>query len=261
MRKLVWFGVLAVCFMILAASYFWAEKNYLLVGIFMILLTLLPLLVRFEIRQIRAEELVVLAVMIAIGAVARVPFAAWPSVQPTSFVVIVSGIAFGAEAGFFIGGMSAFVSNLFLGQGPWTPWQMAAWGLMGLTAGLLRNTVFMKNTYLRTAFGFVWGFLFGWIMNLWFVLSLGEAITFSGVAAGALTSAGMDFAHAVCNAAFLGVFGNAWMKTLRRTGEKFAVFQGSQLRKTKLHGRLSGREEHEKHGMDSGRDHNDAGGD
>lgn len=80
-------------------------------------------------------------------------------------------------------------------------------------------------------FGFLWGFLFGWIMNLWFVLSLGEAISFSGIITSTVSSAGMDFSHAVCNVVFLCVFGDAWLKTLRRTSEKFAIFQGSQLRK------------------------------
>jgi hypothetical protein len=64
----------------------------------------------------------------------RIPFAALPGVQPTSFLVMVSGLVFGPQAGFMIGAMAALASNFFLGQGPWTPWQMLGWGLMGMSA-------------------------------------------------------------------------------------------------------------------------------
>lgn len=219
-------GILALilCLAILATTYFWAAKNYMIASILMITFAICPFIARFEKRRAQAEELVVLAVLIAIASVARVPFAALPSIQPTSFVVILSGIAFGAEAGFLIGGMGAFVSNLFLGQGPWTPWQMFAWGLMGMTAGLLRNTFVMKNSIARMMFGFIWGFLFGWIMNMWYLLNLGENITWQAIVVGAVTSAPMDLNHAVCNVIFLAVFSGAWLKTLTRTKDKFGIF-------------------------------------
>lgn len=78
--------------------------------------------------KIRAREIVMIAVLATIAAVSRVPFAPLPSVQPTSFVVIVAALVLGPEAGFMIGSTAALVSNFFLGQGPWTPWQMFCWG-------------------------------------------------------------------------------------------------------------------------------------
>lgn len=213
-----------ICITILSTTYFWASKNYMIAGILMVMLTICPFIVRFERRRVQAEELVVLAVLIAIASIARVPFAALPSIQPTSFVVILSGIVFGPETGFLIGGMGAFVSNLFLGQGPWTPWQMFAWGLMGMIAGILRNTFIMKNSIARMTYGFIWGFLFGWIMNLWFLLNIGENITWQALIVGAATSAPMDLNHAICNVIFLAIFSKAWLKTLIRTKEKFDIF-------------------------------------
>ena len=224
MRKIVWAASLAAVSLILALSRFWAEKNYLLVGIVMIFLTILPMLIRIERKNLREEELVILAVMIAIASISRVPFAGWASVQPKSFVVLISGAAFGAEAGFFIGSMSAFVSNLFLGQGPWTPWQMFAWGLMGLSAGILRHTALIKNRYLRIIYGFLWGIVFGWIVNMWFVLSVGQAITVKTLFAAMLSSITMDVMHAACNAVFLGLFGETWLRILARHQSKFGLF-------------------------------------
>ncbi len=80
----------------------------------------------------------IISMLSAIGAIGRVPFAAIPSVQPTSFVIIMSGLSFGGNTGFMVGSTAALVSNMLLGQGPWTPWQMFAWGMMGFTAPYLR---------------------------------------------------------------------------------------------------------------------------
>ena len=253
MRRLIFPAAAFAC----AAAFCWAEAWYLPAGILAILAAMLLLLLRFEGKALRAEELVILAVMVALAAVARVPFAAWPSVQPTSFVIIMAGAAFGAEAGVLVGCAAAFVSNLFLGQGPWTAWQMAAWGLMGLSAGLLRR-ILMKYAPIRMLFGAVWGFLFGWIMNLWFVLSMGEAFTPAALIAAAAASASMDLAHAVCNAVLLGLFGGAWGKTLCRTAEKYALFCAARLRAGAVSDTLSGGKELDMHGMDSGRDHDHA---
>ena len=87
-----------------------------------ILLTVIFLLfiVRFEKRKVDGREMVLLAVLSAVAAVCRVPFASIPSVQPTTFVVMMSGYVFGPESGFLVGATAALVSNLFLGQGPWT---------------------------------------------------------------------------------------------------------------------------------------------
>ena len=121
-------------------------------------------------------EIVLIAFFAAIAAIARIPFAAIASVQATSFVIIVSAIVFGKEAGFMIGSIAAIVSNIFLGQGPWMPWQVFSWGMMGLSAGLLKDII-MNNKTLLLIFGFLWGFIFGCIMNLWSVLFLGSGET------------------------------------------------------------------------------------
>lgn len=61
------------------------------------------------------------------------------------FVIMVSALVLGGQNGFVIGAITALVSNIFLGQGPWTPWQMYAWGMVSLSVGAMRHTLFMKN--------------------------------------------------------------------------------------------------------------------
>ncbi|QGQ47960.1 ECF transporter S component [Metabacillus sediminilitoris] len=200
-----------------------SSQQYVLVSFLIISCTFLPFMIRFERRKVAGRELVMLAVLAAIAAVSRVPFASIPSVQPTTFVIIVTGIAFGAESGFVVGALAALVSNLFLGQGPWTPWQMYAWGMIGLTAGLLRHTWLMKHTIGRLIFGFMAGILFGWVMNLWYFVSLGERVGMAEIVAYYGASLYFDLAHAFSNVFFLIVFANSWVKILQRFRKKYGL--------------------------------------
>lgn len=187
--------------------------------------TFLPFMIRFERRKVSGRELVMLAVLAAIAAVSRIPFASIPSVQPTTFVIIVTGIALGAESGFVVGALAALVSNLFLGQGPWTPWQMYAWGMIGMAAGFLRNTWFLRTTITRCIFGFITGILFGWIMNLSYVVTIFQNITFAQFIAYYATSFYFDLAHALSNVFFLAIFSKSWVKILLRFRKKYGLLE------------------------------------
>ena len=199
------------------------EDHFLLVSMGFVILSLVPFLLRFEGRKLSSREIVLIAILAAIAAVSRVPFAAIPSVQPTTFVIILSSLVFGAETGFMIGATAALVSNIFLGQGPWTPWQMMSWGLVGFTAGMLRDTWWMKKRGGQLVFGFVWGFLFGWVMNLSIVLSFLEEFSWPTFAATYLASALFDFMHALSNMFFLAVFGPSWLRILQRFKRKYGL--------------------------------------
>ncbi|WP_082687069.1 ECF transporter S component [Bacillus sp. FJAT-27445] len=204
-----------------AESFMWASVGFAVFAF-------IYLLIRFERRKIEARELVLLAVLASIAAVGRIPFASIPGVQPTTLVIMMSGLVFGAESGFLIGAVAALASNMILGQGPWTPWQMAAWGLVGLTAGMLRKTRFMQKNWGRLAFGFVWGFLFGWIMNFWGVLAFsqtGGEVTLSSLAAYFAASSLFDFMHAASNVFFLLMFGEIWLKSLGRFKRKYGLLE------------------------------------
>ncbi|MBZ5751089.1 ECF transporter S component [Metabacillus rhizolycopersici] len=209
----------------LIAATFIVEQHYLIVSFLFMMFTFLPFIIRFERRKVAGRELVMLAVLAAIAAVSRVPFASIPSVQPTTFVIIVTGIAFGAESGFVVGALAALVSNLFLGQGPWTPWQMYAWGMIGLSAGLLRNTWMMKRSYGRIMFGFMTGILFGWVMNLWYFVSLDEQVELATIMTYYGASLYFDLAHALSNVFFLLIFASSWIKILQRFRKKYGLLE------------------------------------
>jgi energy-coupling factor transport system substrate-specific component len=84
-----------------------------------------------------ARVVALVAMLAAFAALGRIAFAALPNVKPTTDIVLVSGYALGAGPGFAVGAVAGLTSNFFFGQGPWTPWQMAAWGATGVIgAGL-----------------------------------------------------------------------------------------------------------------------------
>ncbi|PES62690.1 ECF transporter S component [Bacillus cereus] len=199
------------------------DGYYMLSSLFLLAVIMLPFYVRFERKAFVSREIVIVAVLAAIAAVSRVPFSILPSVQPTSFVIIVSAIVFGSETGFMIGATAAIVSNIFLGQGPWTPWQMFSWGMIGFIAGLLRNTFLMKKLWGRLLYGFVVGFLFGWIMNFWGLLGFIQEATWETVIAYYAASFSFDLSHAISNVIFLLLFSTSWITILTRFKKKYSI--------------------------------------
>ena len=105
-----------------------------------------------------------LAVMAALAAVGRVAFAPVPFFKPTSAIIIITASVFGPEAGFLTGTMAALASNLFFGQGPWTPWQMFSWGMIGFLSGFLIKKNIINNKTKLYIFGSLTGFIYGWII-------------------------------------------------------------------------------------------------
>lgn len=200
---------------------------YMLLSFLILFVIMFPFFARFERKELDSRGIVLIAILAAIAAVSRVPFAVLPSVQPTSFVIIMAGIVFGAETGFLVGAIAALVSNLFLGQGPWTPWQMFSWGMMGLSAGLLKDWLWPRRKLLLLPFGFIWGFLFGWIMNLWYIVGFGENITVGMMLASMGSSFYFDLAHALSNLFFLYVFGVRWKTILERFKVKYGLLDGA----------------------------------
>ncbi|MFD3449817.1 ECF transporter S component [Microbacteriaceae bacterium 4G12] len=207
----------------LAFSSFVTDRYFLWMSFLFLAMTLFPFYIRFERKVFVSREIVLIAVLAAIAAVSRVPFAPLSSVQPTSFVIIVSAIVLGGEAGFMIGATAALVSNMFLGQGPWTPWQMMCWGFMGLSAGMLRHTFLMQTKWGRICFGFIVGFLFGWVMNLWFILGFLRDTTWETFVSAYIASFYFDLAHALSNVFFLGLFSTQWIKVLTRFKLKYGM--------------------------------------
>ena len=169
-----------------------------------------------------AEKAVMIAILTAIASVSRVPFAMIPSVQPTTFVIILSALVFGWKTGLIVGLLSALCSNMFLGQGPWTLWQMVAWGGIGAFFGVLRS-FFNKNKYALITCAFIAGILFGFFMNLWFLAEMYFENFWSAFLASIASSIYFDILHGLANAVLIHFFYEKWYKILTRSKLKYGL--------------------------------------
>lgn len=162
------------------------------------------------------HRLPVVAVLAAAAASGRIALAFIPSVQPVTFLVMLGGLVFGPSAGFMIGVIAAVGSNFFLGQGLWTLWQALAWGLCGASLGWIGRIRADLPVWILAAIGCAWGFLFGWLQNLWQWLAFAYPLNWPTWLAVNAASLPFDAAHAAANAFLFLAAGPAVIRILRR---------------------------------------------
>ena len=125
-------ALLIPCAVILGALVFDA-KAHLFVSLAIAMLSLVLLAAGFERREIGTRRTVLVSIMVALCVAGRII----PLFKPVTAIVVLCAVYLGPQAGFYTGAVAAFLSNFLFGQGPWTPFQMLGWGLIGLFAGLL----------------------------------------------------------------------------------------------------------------------------
>ena len=121
--------------------------KYMITSLLIIIYTMVPFFMIFEKRKPKAREVVLIAMMTAITVATHIFFHVTVPIQIGTAMVIISGVALGPEAGFMVGALARFVCNFYMGQGPWSPWQMFCWGLRGFLAGMSFNKITVKNRY------------------------------------------------------------------------------------------------------------------
>ena len=147
--------------------FYLGNKKYYFISLMVLLECMLPFFLIFEGRKPQARELVIIAVLCAIGIAGRAAFFMLPQFKPVMALTIIAGVAFGGETGFLVGAMTMLASNVLFGQGPLTPWQMFAMGIIGFLAGLLfRKGLLRRNRGALCVFGALAAILiYGGIMN------------------------------------------------------------------------------------------------
>lgn len=216
--------------LLLAAGTIWAgysfleDRKYYIISLLLLLYTMVPFLVRFEGKKPPARELMLISVMIAIAVVGRAAFFMLPQFKPVLALVIIPAIAMGRDTGFLIGAMTAFVSNFIFGQGPWTPWQMLAMGIIGFLAGFLAEKKLLGTKKLPLLiFGGCCALLYGLIVDLWTILSMTpdpSPVTAAVVYASALP---FNLVLGIATVFFLYVLGKPMLEKLERMKLKYGI--------------------------------------
>lgn len=222
--------LLLIPFTIFFGIYYLGDRKYYFISLLIILETILPFFMIFENRRVEAREIVIVSVLCAIGVAGRAAFFMIPEFKPLLAVITISGVCMGAETGFLVGAMTGFVSNFFFGQGPWTPWQMFALGIIGFVSGIVFETGILRKTrYSLSVFGFLSALLvYGGIMNPASVLMVTQNPTREMIYSAFLVGLPVDFIHAMSTAFFLWFLGEPMIEKLERVKQKYGILENSE---------------------------------
>lgn len=194
------------------------EKKHIFVSLDVALLSVVLFITGFEKKQTGTRRQVLVSIMIALSVAGRfIPF-----FKPVTAITVITAIYLGGEAGFLVGSFSALLSNFYFGQGPWTPFQMLAWGLIGLFAGFLREPL-QKSRIALLIYGILSGIVFSLIMDVWTVLWYNGSFSISLYLTALATAAPHTVLYAVSNFIFLLLLAKPFGEKLNRIKIKYGV--------------------------------------
>lgn len=203
------------------------DRKYSIISMLVALIACVPFILSFERRKPDAREILIIAVMAAITVAGRAIFAWIPGFKPVTALTAITGFKLGPEAGFLTGAVSAISSNILFGQGPWTPFQMFTWGILGYVAGWLGKTPWMETKIALILYGMVAGVLFSFIMDIWTVLSYDGQFTWTRYLAAAGTALPFTVTYALSNVVFLLLLTKPIGEKLERMKVKYGIMQST----------------------------------
>ena len=221
---------LLVCFLLIPATlYLGAQlpgRSYYITGTLIIIELMIPFFMAFEGRKPQARELVVIAVMCAIAIAGRVAIPI-PNFKATFALIMLAGIAFGPEAGFMVGAITAFASNFFYGQGAYTPWQMFGYGAGGMLAGF----VFAKNRlprkpWVMAVFGFLATILWvGPLLDCSHIFLMVSVINWDSIIAAFVSGFPVNLSQGICTVLVMLLFARPLLDKLDRIKVKYGMME------------------------------------
>ncbi|MBE6820487.1 MAG: ECF transporter S component [Ruminococcaceae bacterium] len=198
-------------------------KGYYITGILIIIELSVPFFMMFEKRKPQARELVVLAVMIALAVIGRVAIPI-PHFKAVFAIIMLTGIAFGPEAGFIVGAITAFASNFFYGQGAYMPWQMMAYGAGGMLAGFVFIGNKKRKPWVMAIFGFLANVLWiGPILDTSHIFIIMPEINLEAFIASLASGFPVNVSQGISTAIMMLVFGKPLLEKLDRVKQKYGM--------------------------------------
>lgn len=203
------------------------NKKYYFISLLILLECMAPFFLLFEGRKPQARELVVIAVLCAVAVAGRAALFMLPQCKPVMALTILAGVAFGGEAGFLVGAMTMLLSNILFAQGPWTPYQMFAMGIIGFLAGLLfRRGLLRRSRVSLAVFGALAAIVvYGGIMNPVSALLWSQALNGAVLLTYYLSGFPMDLIQAIATFLFLWFAAEPLLEKLERIKVKYGLME------------------------------------
>ena len=214
-------------FVLMPAAVIWfalgpGRGHFALCALLLTVMALVLFSCGFERRKTGARRMILVAVMTALSVAGRFVFSALPFFKPITAMVVITAIYVGPEAGFLTGALSAVISNFYFGQGPWTPFQMLSWGLLGLFAGMLAGPL-QKSRILLSLYGLFAGAAYSLIMDVWTVLWYNGGFSAELYMAALATALPIMAVYAISNVVFLNLLARPFGEKLARVKIKYGV--------------------------------------
>ncbi|MBR4765291.1 MAG: ECF transporter S component [Clostridia bacterium] len=198
------------------------SKNYSY-GIFAVsVLSVLLFICGFDRRKTGTRRLVLISAAVAMACVGRAVCSFIPAVNPITAITVLFAVYLGSEAGFMIGAFSALISNIFAGQGVWTPFQMFAWGMIGFFAGVFAK-YFENHTIRLCVYAFFSGLVYSFIMDVWSVMWAYNAFNLKYYIASITSAAPYTAVYAISNVVFILLLKKPFSEKLGRIKIKYGI--------------------------------------
>lgn len=202
--------------------YVFDEKSYSFICLGVTIGAMVLFCAGFEKRTVGTRRIIVIAVMTALSILGRFVFAPIPGFKPITAMIVITAIWLGGESGFLVGVLTVLISNFYFGHGPWSPFQMFAFGMIGLIAGFLANPL-KKSRLALALYGVFAGVVFSCIMDVWSVLWYENGLNPQLYWGALLTAVPYMISYAVSNVIFLLLLGRPFGEKLERIKIKYGV--------------------------------------
>ncbi len=222
-KKILRFAILlfAVPAVIIIGTLAAGSRAYVWLSICVAVLSCVPFFIAFE-KKSGTGRMLILAVMVALSVLGRFAFSALPHFKPVTAIVVIAGIYLGAESGFLCGALSAVLSNIIFGQGPWTPFQMFSWGLIGFLAAVT-SPLLKKSKLALAIYGVFSGILFSLLMDGFSALWAEGKFSLSRYGAFIVAALPVTAIYAVSNVIFLLALSVSMGEKLERITKKYGI--------------------------------------
>ena len=194
------------------------EKRHIIISLAVAVFSLLLFSAGFEKKSTGSRRMVIVAIMTALCIVGSFI----PLFKPVTAITVITAVYLGSEAGFLTGALAAFLSNFYFGQGPWTAFQMLAWGLIGLIAGYLAEPL-KRHRMLLMIYGAISGILYSFVMDIWTVLWYNSRFDGTLFLSAVISALPFTVIYAVSNLAFLWLMAKPFGEKLERIKIKYGV--------------------------------------